>query len=266
MKPLKNNICLSLSLNYSYDFLKPFLKSFEKNCTGILYLVTDIPQEKFTPHTKIQVINFHDVVRKYNIISNLTPFNLKPIIFYLLLKELNNIDKVLISDVDVIFQKDSFTSQNEALKHDFVICEEKKVFSDCNVNLTWLQISYPEYENQLLDKKILNSGVVYGNKQTILNYLKSMTHELQTILPKCNYPILDQIILNILYYVRKNITPQILPHNNGYIVHLSQEDKSSITNNNIKDNKFVINNTENTIIHQYNKQPFLNSYYTNLYT
>ena len=263
---MKNNICLALSLNYSLNFLKPFLESFENNSSGTLWLVTDLPQENFTRYTKTHIINFSNTVKKYNIISNLTPFNLKPIVFYLLLKELDSVDNVLISDVDVIFQKDPFTADTNILNRALVVCEEKKTFSECDVNLTWLRVSYPEYEQQLLDKKILNSGIIYGKKQAIIDYFKYMTQELQTILPRCNYPILDQIILNILYYIRRNITPHILPHNNGFIVHLSQEDKTSITSNNIINNLFVFNNTENNIIHQYNKQPFLNKFYTNLYS
>ena len=68
------------------------------------------------------------------------------------------------------------------------------------------------------------------------DYLKQMAYEMQNILPKCNYPILDQIILNILFYVHKSITPNILTHGNDYLIHLSQVDNNTITNKNIIDN------------------------------
>lgn len=259
---MNDNICLALSVNYPITFLHPFIKSFQKFADGILYLVTDIPEKHFACYSKIRAVSLQDLYKKYNITANLTAFNLKPIIFYLLLKELNQAQKVLISDVDVIFQSNPFDFNTD---NNFYICEEKKIFSQCEVNLTWLKVSYPEYEQALLQKRILNSGVVYGARQTIQNYFKFMIGELQNLLPRCNYPILDQIILNILYYVRGNIEPIILPHNNKHIVHLSQEDKSIITTKNIDNTTFVLNNNISTVVHQYNKQPFLDTFFKQLY-
>jgi hypothetical protein len=261
------NICLSLSLNYSVDFLKPFLKSFEKYSTGELHLITDIPN-CFKQYKKVVPFDIKTLLLKHSIPTNLTAFNYKPVLFYLYLKNLKNIEHVLISDTDVIFQDDPFKVCKELVntENDFVVCEEKKTFADCDVNTTWLRVSYPELSNELTPLKILNSGVIYGHKNVLQDYFKKMAYEMQNILPKCNYPILDQIILNVLYYKHKTITPKLLSHGNNFFVHLSQVSDTELTEKNIQNDIFTFNGNTPAIIHQYNKKPLLNNFYTKLYS
>jgi hypothetical protein len=261
-----NNIVLALSLNYTTDFLKPFLKSFEKYSSGQLHLITDIP-DNFKEYKNVLPIDIRTLLIEHNIPANLTAFNYKPILFYLYLKKFQDIQHVLISDTDVIFQNDPFKAGKKLIntENDFVICEEKKAFTDCTVNTTWLRVSYPDLLNELTPLKILNSGIVYGHKIALQDYFKKMAYEMQNILPKCNYPILDQIILNVLYYKHKNIAPKLLTHGNDFIVHLSQVNDSELTESNIQNNLFTFNNNIPTIVHQYNKKPILNNFYTKLY-
>lgn len=261
-----NNISLALSLNYTKEFLTPFLESFEKCSTGILHLITDLPLEQFK-YKKVNPVCVYKLLEAHKITHNITAFNLKPILFYLYLKQFDDNNQILITDVDVVFQQDPFALTNQQTDYEFIVCEELKLFKDCVVNTTWLQVSYPELIKELAEKKILNSGVIFGKKYAIQDYFKKMAYEMQYILPKCNYPILDQVILNVLYYNKKTITPHILPHNNGFIIHLSQVDDHKLSSLNItKENTFIYNDVCNRVVHQYNKKPLLDNFFKKLYS
>lgn len=259
------NITLALSLNYSKKFLTPFLESYDKHCTDPLYLITELPLELFN-YKNIKPVSIVSILNKHNISSNITAFNLKPILFYLFLKQFTDVSRVLVTDVDVVFQNNPFEKYKNETDTNFIVCEEKRFYRECDTNTMWLKISYPQFADDLKDVKILNSGVVYGNKDIMQDYFKKMAYEMQNILSKCNYPILDQIILNIFYYKTKNIKPKVLKHCNDFILHLSQVcDDTELSNNNILNNKFIFDGVKPCIVHQYNKKPLLNNFFTNMY-
>lgn len=260
-----NNITIALSLNYKRKNITPFLKSFEKYASGKLYLITDQVNE-FTGFSKIIPVNIFEMSKKYRINLNLTPFNLKPILYYFFLKDYKDECNVLLTDVDVVFQDDPFKILDEVSTDTFIICEENKLYSECDTNTTWFNMGYASDYDKVKDKKILNCGITIGNKESIKDYQKQVSYELQKVLARQYYFAYDQVILNVLYYVFDSIKPTILSHGNDYIVHLAHVKDSDLTDENVKDTKlYAANNKLYPIVHQFNERPLLSNMYETLY-
>ena len=265
------NAAVSLSLNFPYEYLKPYLKSFDQNVNGELYLITD-----HTPQTipfltdKIHLVNFFDLAKKYKVAS-LTPYNLKPVLFYLFLKELKSTGKytnALLSDVDVIFQADPFARYINEFKTGLVLGEEKHPYKDCETNSIWYKQGYGLYYDSIKDKKILNCGVTIGDINKLIDYQKKVVSELAVVLARQNYFAYDQVILNHLTYITQDLKFNILPHLNDFIVHLSQvDDVNEDIGLWIKDNKIFnpATNTPFTVVHQFDKKLKLKKFITEKY-
>jgi len=260
------NAAISLSLNFPWEYLKPYLKSFEDKVNADLYFITDhTPDTIPLKSNKIHFVNFFDLVKKYNI-ANLTPYNLKPILFYLYAKELKNTEKyknILITDVDVIFQNDPFEVYKQQFKDTgLVLCEERHFYKDCQTNSIWYKQGYAETYDVVKDKKILNCGVTIGPIEQLIEYQKKVSQELGVVLARQNYFAYDQVILNHFVYATKTLNFNILSHLNDYIVHLSQEDEIQDLSLWIKDNIICNPKTGNpfTIIHQFDKKKGLKEF------
>jgi hypothetical protein len=259
------NITIALSINYGRKNVLPFLKSYNKYASGDLYLITDRP-DQFTGFEKVKTVNIFDMAKKYKINLNLTPFNLKPILYYFFLKDFKEDCNVLLTDVDVIFQEDPFKILEKVKTDTFIICEEKKLYSECDTNTTWFNMGYsPDYD-KVKDKKILNCGITIGSKESIKDYQKQVAYELQNVLARQYYFAYDQVILNVLYYVFNSIKPTILTHGNDYIVHLAHVSDNELTNDNVKNAKLYASNDEPyPIVHQFNERPVLSQMFETLY-
>ena len=151
------NAAISLSVNFQYDYLKPYLKSFNDCVNADLFMITDHNTTTVPLKTnKIHFINVFELIKKYNV-ANLTPYNLKPVLFYLFLKELkatNKYKNILLTDVDVIFQDDPFIIYNNSFTNaDLVLCEERHFYKDCQTNSIWFKQGYNDSYNQVKDKK-----------------------------------------------------------------------------------------------------------------
>ena len=173
------NLTLALSLNYPKKFLIPFLESYEKHCVDPLYLITELPDTLFN-YKNIIPVNVVSLLNKHNITTNITAFNLKPILFYLFLKQFEDISRVLITDVDVIFQSNPFEKNKEISDKAFIVCEEQRFYKECDTNTMWLKVSYPQFADSLKDVKILNSGVIYGNKNVLYDFLCPFFKDIST--------------------------------------------------------------------------------------
>lgn len=217
------NISIALALKYDKKDIAPFLNSYEKHVSGDLYLVTD-RTEQYTNYKKIKPLDINQLAKEFNIRAYaLTVFNLKPIIFYLLLKKLSKnlqITNALLTDVDLIFQRDPFQLIDETNTETFLICEEKKYYNECDTNTTWFNAGYFENYEKVKNKKILNCGFTVGKFEHVLDYQKQVANELQKILASRPYFAYDQVILNVLTYVTETIKPTIISHGNPYIVHM----------------------------------------------
>jgi len=265
------NCTIALSLGFNYNYLKPFLKSFNDNVDGVLFLVTDLDCSSLPiDQKKIQIINYYKFAEKHNIRS-LTPYNLKPIVFYLLLKEIKaqtNCQTALMTDVDVIFQKDPFVEYAKKFPaNSTVLAEERNYFRDCDTNTTWYKFGYSESYDGVKDKKILNCGVTIGNIDKLIDYQKQVATELSIILPQRNYFAYDQVILNLLTYVRKSLQLEILPHGDEFLIHLSAADEK-----NDLSEKWICNNLLTkpgqqpfAIVHQYDKKDLTKAFFTKKY-
>lgn len=251
------NIGIALALNYKKEDITPFLKSYEKYASGELLLVTNTPNE-FETNTKIKTVNIFDLAKQYNInLQALTVFNLKPIIFYILLKEYKNknFKNVVLSDVDLFFQYDPFLLITQTHTKNFLICEEKKTYKECDTNTTWFNAGYSEIYKDVENKKILNCGFTVGSIESVLEYQKQVAYELQKILATRPYFAYDQVILNVLTHSTKTLQPTILEHGNPYIVHMHHMDPSELTPN-IFTEEFLLNKqgTPYCVVHQYNEK------------
>ena len=264
------NATVALSLNFNYQYLKPFLKSYAENVNGDLFLVTDLhPGQIEVKSNKFHFINFSELAQRYKVAS-LTPYNLKPVLFYLYLKELAKTSKyktALLTDVDVVFQKDPF---DEYVKRfdpaDMVLSEERRLYSECDTNSIWYRQGYNETYSLVKDKKILNCGVTIGPIEGLIDYQKKVAAELSKVLARRNYFAYDQVILNHLTYVDKQLHFNVLAHLNDFIIHLSQAEEGAETYA-IKD-ELVINTTTNApyvILHQFDKRELLKPFIVKKY-
>lgn len=261
------NITIALALNYTKSNIAPFLKSYEKYASGNMYLLTD-RVDQYSGFNKIIPVDIFSLVNKYNIrINNLTPYNLKPIVYYLFLKDFKeNCNNVFLTDVDVVFQSDPFSILEEVATDTFIICEEAKKYSECDTNTTWFKMGYEPDYSKVENHKILNCGLTIGTKESVQDYQKQVAEELEKVLARQYYFAYDQVILNLLYYVQKSINPIILSHGNNFMVHLAHVKDEEITNENFVDGKLLASNRQPfPIVHQFNERPFLNEYYNKEY-
>lgn len=254
------NSVVALSIGFTFDYIKPFLKSFNEQVDGTLFLVTDLaPANIPLDLKKIQIINFYKFIEKHNIVKGLTPYNLKPIIFYLLLKEIQkqtDCNITMLTDVDVIFQGDPFIKFNDQYtKNDVVLAEERNSYKDCETNSIWYKVGYADSYDTVKDKKILNCGVTIGSISKIIDYQKQVAQELSIILSQRNYFAYDQVILNLLTYVRKTLDLKILPFGNDFIIHLSAAREEDYNTEWLRNNFFAEPGKEPyTIVHQFDKK------------
>lgn len=259
------NITVALSLNYKRNKILPFLKSYEKYASGDLYLITDQCNE-FSDFSNVKPVDIFEFAKKHKISLNLTPYNLKPVLYYLFLKNFNQDCNVLLTDVDVVFQEDPFKILENVNTDTFIICEEKKLYSECDTNTIWFNMGYREHYNRVVNNKILNCGITLGNIKSITDYQKQVAYELQRVLARQPYFAYDQVILNVLYYVNKSITPTILPHGNDYVVHLAHVGDNELTKENVKNAMlYAANGKPYPIVHQFNERPVLSNMYETLY-
>lgn len=265
------NCVVALSINFSSDYLKPFIKSFIDNVNGHLYLITDHNTNSLPVNSdKIKLINIFEITKKYKVFD-LTPYNLKPVLFYLVLKEIKNklnYDSALITDVDVIFQKDPFEYYNKNFSlNDIVLSEEKKFYKDCETNSIWYKKGYNSTYAEIKNKKILNCGVTIGPLNKIIDYQKKVTDELSVVLSRQNYFAYDQVILNHLTYISKSISFLTLSHFNDFIIHFAQEEQIEDLTEWKIDEHIINPQTKNPfiIIHQYDKNKKLKDYFIERY-
>lgn len=240
---------ISLAGQYPKDKILPFVRSFSKNVDGLLYVVTD-RKEWYSEYKNIVPLDILEIVNSFNIkTQNLTVFNLKPVVFYLLLNKLkkqHDIENVLLTDIDIVYQLDPFQIIKELKIDTFLIGEEKNYFNECNTNSTWFKAGYEEQFDDVKDKKILNCGFTVGKYGPILDYQKQVAKELEYILANRPYFAYDQVILNLLTYSRKTVKPLILPHGNEFVVHMHQMESKGLSTNDFK----------NGLIYSPNGQPF----------
>ena len=256
------NIGIALALDYKKENLLPFLNSYEKNSSGKLYLITN-RVDQYLGYKNITPINIFEVAKKYNVnLSSLTVFNLKPVLFYLILKSLKGIDNVLLTDVDVIFQQDPFTILNDVKTDTFIISEECTLYKDNDANTVWYKAGYHEEYDIVENKKVLNCGITVGKYDAVLDYQKQVAKELQYILSIRPYFAYDQVILNVLTYSRKTLTPTILAHNNHYISHMHFLKDEDLPNYSFTDG--IMKSPEGNpyvIVHQFNENKTVNDFF-----
>ena len=259
------NVGIALALDYKKEDILPFLNSYEKNSSGILYLITN-NVDQYANYSKIKTIDIFVLAKQYNInLSCLTVFNLKPVLFYLFLKTLKNkCTNALLTDVDIVFQQDPFLILDEIKTDSFIICEECVAYKDNDTNTTWFNAGYHEEYESVKNQKVLNCGVAIGKYDAVLDYQKQVAKELEHILAVRPYFAYDQVILNLLTYSRKTLNPTILPHNTHFISHMHFLKDEDLTNYPFKDGvMYSPDNKPYIVIHQFNENKIINNFIYN---
>lgn len=266
----KKNLVLGAASNIELESIKVFLKSFRKhNDEADIFLLveTTITDEK---RREIEKNGAHVIFSSTEYFLKTPINNTRYIKFYEFLEEkIWDYQNILISDVrDVYFQGNPFSSMNQNCIMFAQEEETKTISGDCNFNARWIQQTYGESVYQSLhDKKITCCGTILGSSTNMQAYLKFMVSEISRFLHQNNPffdDMLDTAIHTYSYYMRSDLFKNPVMNTNGDIfgtVGLTIiECPEKVL---IKDGKIEINRQFPSIIHQYDRSPWLTSFIKN---
>lgn len=231
--------------------LKSFVQTARMYCDKLTIISIGLSADvlEYLSYNNVFVVNGEEYIDKYKVDSKLSAYTLKVIMYYLYCKHECTADNVFLSDLtDVIFQGNPFA----LIKNDkpYVSIENSNV-ENCNTNSAWIKHCYNEDIYFLVkNKKIINSGIIFGTKKSIDTLLSDMMLEFQSIISRVgNYLIIDQAALNKIVYF--NLTEYNIL-NNYEMLNMSHTN-TVLT----KKEVYLVNNEHYPcIIHQYkvNKQ------------
>lgn len=242
--------------------IKVFVNSAKNFCNKITILGNNLSEElqTFIKDSGVSFVDTQELVQRFNVNKNISPYTLKVIFFYLYCKHYSQATNVYLCDfTDVFIQKNVFELvQNE----NPYVTSENFLIQNCQTNSTWLNVCYNQDIFGLLKKhEVLNGGSILGNRILTLSLLKEMCADMTQIISRIgNYPNIDQASLNKVVRFdafRYNIL------NNFQIFNLAHfgNSKTEITS----DNKVKIDNKEPYVIHQYDVIKTLETYLYEVY-
>lgn len=186
--------------------IRVFVKSSKLYCDKLTIIVLNIEQNlrDFLEQENVNIIEGSELAQKYNINTNISPFTLKVIFYYLYIKHYTKSKNVFICDItDNYFKGNVFNLLSED-KSIFVASEDNKI-KNCDVNGTWIRTCYGEYiYNQIRDKNIINSGTLLGTRDECIAFLDKVTKDCNQILSKISYPIIDQAVYNKIVHLNEH--------------------------------------------------------------
>mmetsp|Transcript_21202 Transcript_21202/g.35427 ORF Transcript_21202/g.35427 Transcript_21202/m.35427 type:complete len:313 (-) Transcript_21202:1137-2075(-) len=104
-------------------------------------------------------------------------------------------DKVFISDLDVVFQKNPF----DYIEHDIEMFLDEWLISGCYWNSVWMiECLGQRYYNMTALERIACAGTTMGTTAGVAQYLLQMTDHMDQV--KCSHIGLDQAVHNYLLY------------------------------------------------------------------
>lgn len=227
--------------------IKVFVKSAKKFCDKLTIICSNLDNElnNFLKKEEVNIIDSEEISKKYNIQTNLSPYTLKVIFFYLYAKHYTINNNLYMCDfTDLFFQKNLF----ELIKNEKpYITSENCLISKCDTNTTWIKICYNlDIYNLLKSYEILNGGSILGQRDGVVSLLKEMCNDMTHIISRIgNYQNIDQASLNKVVYFdrfRYNIL------NNMEIANLAHFGKSVVSL--IPDNITIEGKTP-YVLHQY---------------
>jgi len=187
--------------NYDFSGIKVTIKSLREHYDGEIRVITKNVDDKLLDFLNIQKVNIIPSTN-YNVIFETSPYNNKIIYILLHLKEQENLLKnydIFYCDIsDVYFKINPFSIFNKNLWFSL----EDKTIGDCSTNSTWCRICYGDDTlNKISNRIVINSGLITGTYNQMLNLYQKMIDDLSKILFKINYPTTDQMIVNKLVYL-----------------------------------------------------------------
>lgn len=242
--------------------IKVFVNSAKNFCDKLTILGNNLNEElqTFIKDSGVSFVDTQELVHKFNVNKDISPYTLKVIFFYLYCKHYSKANNVYLCDfTDVFVQKDVFELIQNKKPY---VTSENFVIQNCQTNSTWLNICYNQDIYDLLKKnEIINGGSILGNRISTLELLKEMCADMTQIISRVgNYPNIDQASLNKVVRFdafRYNIL------NNFEIFNLAHFSKSvaEITS----DSKVKIDENEPYVIHQYDVIKTLETYLYEVY-
>lgn len=193
------------------------------------------------------------------------------------LKNLTQEDIVLLTDtVDVVFQRDPFEWFLKNATKDIILTSEGIEHKDEPWNKRAVEIDHTEFSQELDNKEIINSGIIFGRPHPITNILLHM----YVATRKQNFESADQPALNVALlstFLTDRI--QIVNSDSGLAVHCGVAGPSSVFYEwgfanaykygvPVKESDKIINKkTRDTfcIVHQYNRVGEWGRFFTELY-
>ena len=264
---LKRNLVLSVLHGYTYQFIEPFIQSYNKGQVDAALVI--FTSDTVTPLVKrllkkkgATIIEYSssnplelvDASLKENLPSSISINNYRFILFLdFLIKNKGIYENVLFTDIrDVIFQNDPFKKLNKFSIYFFLEGEgQEGTFGVSLQNHIWsVEANGLEFTETILDKMVSCAGVTAGNIENMIHYLNYMRKSL-TAWDELKWGI-DQGIHNGYIYKNegKNV---VLSGNQDSLVCTLGLCKSYRIN---KRNEFVTPSNEvYSIVHQYDRIP-----------
>ncbi|MBB6062455.1 hypothetical protein HNP65_000893 [Thermosipho japonicus] len=194
---MKNLIATACNQKYEQFLYNDWLMSLKDNVnlnnTDILVIDFGLSSNILTKLKKENVL-----VKKANTKGNIV--NARFIELYNFLINNNNYKNLLFCDSgDIIFQNDISKILNSKIKNFLVVCEDiappmSLVLKENNLDKTLIN----NIKSLLHNKKMINAGVIFGNKDSFISLLEFLINNLKNL----NTWGLDQLLIN--YYLYKH--------------------------------------------------------------
>jgi hypothetical protein len=179
-------------------FVESFLKTQQNSQLTVIFKNLKPGLLDYLKSKSVNLVDATEYDQKYKV-TDLSPYTLKIIYYHLYIKRACKSDNLFVSDfTDVYFLKDPFTLLEDKIS----VFNEDEIFEKCPTNLTWLKLCYEQsVVSSLLEKTIINSGVVLGSRQNFIEHFSKMVDEIKYVVGRIgNYPTIDQTIHNKVVY------------------------------------------------------------------
>lgn len=185
--------------------IKTFIRSAKKVCNTVTVICTDLAEDviSFLNEHEVKIVDGKELAEKYNVKTTLSPYTLKMIYFYLYCKHVCNAENVYLCDfTDLCFQKNPFELIKNGKPY---ITSENSIIGKCQTNSVWLVHCYNQDLYSIVAKyEILNGGNIFGKKNSVVDLLKEMCHDMTLIISRIgNYQNIDQAcLIKTVYFDR----------------------------------------------------------------
>lgn len=234
--------------NYDLSGIKVTLKSVRQYYTDEIVVICKDVDTALLDFLQSQNVTVRDG-DEFPVLYKTSPYNNKIIYIHLFLQkykqDYENF-RVFYCDIsDVYFRCNPFAIFDKVRNQFYtetkglIFSLEDKTISECATNTYWSNICYGEsITSRMGNSTVINSGLIWGDIDSIVDLYAHMIQEMTVILSRINYPTTDQIIVNKLVYI-DNIACVLT---SSFVNNLSQK---------------VRNNIDNLINHQYKVYPDL---------